>query len=271
MIFTQPQTQSCGLPQPLLTLTGFLIVFGYPVCLRHQGFKQHRTSKLPAYVQRFIPMPKKSKRTSQRARKPVGGRTNNVPRDQRTEQNVVVYKPPSMPRSITHVFRRTAAPVTLTNSTVTEFLYAFNFMLSYLPSYTEFTALYDQYQIAQVEVRFVPTAVTATALDQMQGFTALAVDYDDSVTPANIDTLLQYGSCAVFSPTKEIMFRLRPRAALAAYSGAFTSYANLGNMWIDVGSPSVQHYGLKVGMSASTPVHSYVVVPTYTLRFRSSR
>jgi len=144
-------------------------------------------------------------------------------------------------------------------------------MLSYLPSYTEFTALYDQYQIAQVDLRFVPTVMTASPLDPLQGFIVLAVDYDDATTPANIDALYQYGSAAVFPANKEIRFSLRPRAALAAYSGAFTSYANFGNMWIDVASPSVQHYGLKVGMAASTPAHSWLVFATYCVRFKSSR
>jgi len=215
-------------------------------------------------------MPRQTRRPPARAnnrRRPSSRRTT----DPRTEQDVVVYRPRPFTRTVTHKFTRLAAPVTLTNSTVTETLYAFQFLLSYVPSYTEFTALYDQYQIAAVHLRFVPTVNTSTPLDPLQGFIILAVDYDDSTTPANIDALYQYGSAAVFGAGKEIRFTLRPRAALAAYSGAFTSYANFGNMWIDIASSNVQHYGLKVGMSASTPVHTWSVFATYVLRFRSSR
>lgn len=207
---------------------------------------------------------------TRRSHKP-SRRVDNSARDTRGESDVVVYRPPTFTNVTVHKFRRIAAPITLTSSTVTETLYAFQFLLSYLPSYTEFTALYDQYQIASVELRIVPQVMTATPLDPLQGFIVLAVDYDDATTPANIDALYQYGSAAIFPASKEIRFVLRPRAALAAYSGAFTSYANFGNMWIDVASPSVQHYGLKVGMSASTPAHSWLVFPTYVLRLKSTR
>jgi hypothetical protein len=174
-------------------------------------------------------------------------------------------------RSITHRFHRQAAPITITSSTVGETLFAFNFQLGYLPSYTEFTALYDQYKIDAVDITILPSSVTSTPADQASGFVVLAVDYDDATTPANVDSLLQYGAAEVFPINSAIRMRLRPRMAVAAYSGAFTSYANTPSTWIDVASPSVQHYGLKFGSSATTTSVKWQVFARYHLQMKSSR
>jgi len=182
-----------------------------------------------------------------------------------------MYRPPQFNQVVQHKFTRVSAPITITTSNLTDSFFSFNFELAYLPSYAEFTALYDQYRIESVLVRFVPTVNTSTPADALQGFLALVVDYDDINNPSSMDQMYQYGNCAVYPANKEVVAKIRPRAALAAYSGTFTSYANIGNMWIDVASPSVQHYGLKAGYTQSSPVHSWSVFSTYSLAFRSSR
>jgi len=148
---------------------------------------------------------------------------------------------------------------------------AFNWQLSYLPGYTEFTALYDQYKIESISLRIIPTATTSTPNDPATGYVTLAVDYDDAVTPTSMTSLFEYGTCQVFQPTEVIEMKLHPRIAKAAYSGAFTSYASEPAGWIDVGSPSVQHYGLKVGLAQTTVVLKYNVFAEYELSFKSSR
>jgi len=44
----------------------------------------------------------------------------------------------------------------------------------------------------------------------------------------------------------------RPHIATAAYSGVFTSFKNEPSTWIDVASPGVQHYGLKVAADVTS-------------------
>lgn len=68
---------------------------------------------------------------------------------------------------------------------------------------------------------------------------------------------------------------LRPRTAMAAYSGAFTSYANMSDQWIDLNSTSVQYYGFKLLLppasvsSLSSPAIDLMF--DYTIVFRNVR
>lgn len=215
--------------------------------------------------------PNRRHRRSQRGKKAPRRANGKALEGYRTENGVIRYSPPVFNRTIVHRFTRVSTPITITNSTVTDSFFSFNFQLAYLPGYTEFTSLYDQYRIDSVLLRFIPAVMTSSPLDPLNGFIAMAVDYDDINNPASMDQLYQYGNCSVYPANREIIVRVRPRAALAAYSGTFTSYANMGNMWIDIASPSVQHYGLKAGYTASTPVHSWNVFITYMLSLRSSR
>jgi len=164
-----------------------------------------------------------------------------------------------------------AAPVTITSSTVAETLFAFNFQLSYLPGYTEFSAAFDQYKIDEVEILVLPSVTTSTTADPVPAWVVMAVDYDDATTPANLSALYEYASCRVFEATKPVSFKLKPRIATAAYSGAFTSYANNPPQWIDIASPSVQHYGLKFGVPATAVAQKWNVFANYHLSFRSPR
>jgi len=131
--------------------------------------------------------------------------------------------------------------------------------------------MYDQYQIVAVDVMIVPTVTMGTPTSPADGWMTVTVDYDDVSTPTSLSELYQYDQAAQFSATENIRMTVRPRAALAAYSGAFTSYANLGNMWIDCGSSSVQHYGLKLGLPATSVAKSWYIFNEYTLAFRSGR
>ncbi len=240
-----------------MTLTG---KESYPAATVTANFNAHSRS-----------MTRKTKTNTKRPPRRQPADVSAAPQAIAASNGMVAYRPPTFNRTLTHRFWRQAAPITITSSTVAETLFAFNFQLSYLPSYTEFTALYDQYKIEAIDIGILPSAVTSTPADPSNGYVVLAVDYDDASTPANVDTLLQYGSAEVFPINSAIRFRLRPRLAKAAYSGAFTSYANEAASWIDVGSPSVQHYGLKFGCSATTTSVKWQVFARYHFQMRSSR
>lgn len=152
---------------------------------------------------------------------------------------------------------------------------AFAFALADLPSYTDFTSLFDQYRIAQVTMRFIPVvapfgpATSATAYPSLH----TVIDQDDNVTPGSLDVLRQYGTHQV-TPNQVYFERcLTPRYALSAYSGIFGSFALAPvNSFIDSNSPNVQYYGVKWGTSAITSTGTYVlynVEATYVLQCRS--
>jgi hypothetical protein len=162
-------------------------------------------------------------------------------------------------RPAVHTFEVTVDKgfVSVTNGVTTG---ALVFALSDLPSPTDFTSLFDQYRIKQVRVEFLPEttafglSTTAIALP----YVLTAIDYDDG-TPVSTSAIQQYGTCQTSPYTEYFQRILNPRAALAAYSGAFTSYAQSPpGQWMDSNSPGIQYYGLKW---ATTPVT--VVSGTY--------
>lgn len=137
------------------------------------------------------------------------------------------------------------------NSTFTGGSIAFS--LNDLPSYTELTALFDKYRIAGVKLRFYPrinqqllSSITSTTPSGIVPIVTV-IDYDDDSVPANLDELMQYQNFKIHDQFKPFSVFLRPQMAIAAYSGAFTSYASGRKIWIDAASPGVKYYGLKIG------------------------
>ncbi len=153
---------------------------------------------------------------------------------------------------------------------------AYAFALSDLPGYTDFTSLFDQYRIAQITARFIPgvslfgASTTTTDVPDLH----TAIDYDDASAPASVDTLRQMSTHQV-TPNQQYVERVfTPRFAVAAYSGAFTSYAqSRPGQWIDSNSPSVEHYGIKQGLTAvSVASGSYLLYNlecTYVIQLRN--
>lgn len=153
---------------------------------------------------------------------------------------------------------------------------AMSFTLADLPSYTDFTSLFDQYRIAQVTVRFLPTAAPfgpSTSSTSYPSFYTV-IDYDDDTNPTSIDNLRQYSTLQV-APNQQYVERvLTPRFATAAYSGAFTSYS-LAPVYtfIDSNSPGVRYYGVKWACSPVTTASGsfvlYNIEATYVIQLRN--
>lgn len=151
-------------------------------------------------------------------------------------------------RNKVYSFSRTYLAGQIVASTTVDTLGALNFQLSSFVNSSEFTALFDQYRLSYIEVDFIyvnPASVLAPFYT--------VIDYDDSTTPAAVTDLLQYPTLMHTAPGQEHQRRLSPRFDYAAYSGVFTSFAvsNAGD-WVDVASPSVQYYGVKYALPATT-------------------
>jgi len=140
-------------------------------------------------------------------------------------------------------------------SGATYYSYGYAFILSSLPDYTNFTALFDQYRILRVDFSLACFSTVSTSAAAGQGTGAMhygITDHDDATNPTASDVGVQ-GMREYASFTERSLFDSRgefhrhsfvPRVAVAAYAGAFTSYGN-ASMWIDSNSPAVQHYGRK--------------------------
>lgn len=164
----------------------------------------------------------------------------------------------------------------ITSSTSVDTLGGFAFSLSDLNEVTSFTNLFDQYKIIKIQVELIPLTIPAT-MNATGAFysTALlmAIDYDDSGTPASLQVVKNYQNVRIIPPGTQRVYKFafEPHMALAAYSGSFTSYANLKPRWIDASSTGVVHYGLKYGVATSAVQVQFQVLTRYVVQFRNVR
>ncbi len=156
-----------------------------------------------------------------------------------------------------------------------------NFKLSDVPNYTDFTALYDKYRFVAVVAKFIPTSTLGdvNSVSVQTGDNPIiytVIDYDDSTAPISVDELRQFDT-AQSNPIGIYFQRtFTPRAALAAYSGAFSSYATAPQrMWFDCNSPTIQFYALKWAVTPFTTgaqtAAVYQIEVDYILEFKDPR
>lgn len=148
---------------------------------------------------------------------------------------------------------------------------AINFGFVQLNHAAALTAIFDQYRLAMVEVTFQPDLTIAAPTQECPLFYTV-VDLDDS-TAITIAQLLEYSGLQESIALKRHQHTFVPHVAVAAYSGAFTSFMNEEAPWIDVASPSVQHYGVKYGFAAepSAASYGYNIKVRYHFQFRNVR
>jgi len=208
-------------------------------------------------------------------------RTRSAGRTTKSTRRRLFYTKPSIIRSRflsgddVHKFRRNVQKGSLTASAVGPAFIALNFALSDVPSSTDFTTLFDQYRIDYVVIRAIPVRGNVHDITAGTNYatTLSVIDYDDSTTPASMNELREFETVMSHHALDTIVRTVRPRIAVAAYSGVFTSFANVGKTWIDVASPSVQHYGCKIGIdtcvAGALPV--WQIECTYFIHCRNSR
>lgn len=186
-----------------------------------------------------------------------------------------VPRPPSRTFTV-RVTTQTGAILTVSPS-VNQFP-TYSFTLDDLDTYTRFTNLFDQYRIDCVTFKLVPmqNAIGLTTNSTTLTVTPYCtIDYDDATAYSSAQQARGNESCIIVAPGMECVRQLQPRMAVAAYSGAFTSYANVPPTWIDCSTPSVQHYGVKLvipsGVVGQTNLQSWTVEREYTVSFRKVR
>lgn len=132
--------------------------------------------------------------------------------------------------------------------------YGTAFTLASLPNYQEFTNLFDSYRINGVSVLILfdhnSSDVGPSGTNIIPNLTHV-IDYDDANVLTAESQYLEYEKYKINRLDKPVKFYIpKPRFAIAAYSGAFTSYATKTG-WVDCASPSVEHYGYKMLIDGS--------------------
>jgi len=209
-------------------------------------------------------------------------RTKKVATKKTAQKKIVqLFKQPAVGRSSeTQIvkIRRGVTLTTFTTSNAAETKQGYSFQLSDLPGYSELQTTFDAYRFVGVEVKFVPiNVVNVSSNGPNPNWFITAFDYDNVATNLLTTDLQQYDTHRFHMQTgnRIVTLKLVPRCTLAAYSGAFTSYAEAKEkQWVDCASPSIQHYGLLATFptaSAAAAEQTYNVVATYYLEFKRQR
>jgi hypothetical protein len=137
-----------------------------------------------------------------------------------------------------------------TSNTLVEVVSGQYFTLSSFANYTLYTNLFDQYRVTRAEFWFMPAVSNATAEN---GVFATVVDLDDAnVSGFTVQKAIGKPGAVFSSITAGQYHSFVPMMAVAAYAGAFTSYAASQDQWVDCASPGIQFYGVKTAASSST-------------------
>jgi len=129
--------------------------------------------------------------------------------------------------------------------------------LNFLPNFTEFTNLYDEYRIDWVQFKFyLPTEFgPQTTGNSNQLLMHWCIDTDDAGVPANLDAIRQHSNAktALLTTEQPIIIGYKPMCSKLVYRPGVTSaYASEPNCWVDCESTDVPHYGLKFGLEDFT-------------------
>lgn len=150
-----------------------------------------------------------------------------------------------------------------------------NIALTSLPNYTEFTALYDQYKITGLKVKFVPRGNSSDITTQNNISSLFTViDLDDGNPLTTVDQAMQYQSMKMCRSTQTQVRYLKPRfnvGAINQVAGGLIGKKNT-NGWLDCTSDSVVHYGIKTALTAgATQSVIYDLMVTVYLAFKNVR
>lgn len=120
-----------------------------------------------------------------------------------------------------------------------------------VPSSSEFTTLFDRYEIEQVDVEVNCTQNSATVgiVNSMPTITYVP-DFDDATVPANPSTISQYQRAKTWTfrgDGKPLKFSVKPRVQVPVYRTGVTFAYQAGgpHTLVDLGNTDVPHYGLK--------------------------
>lgn len=185
------------------------------------------------------------------------GSTRDTKRYRRSNYKAVARAVPRPLRiaNAVHTFHRQTAPVSnAIYDAATDYHVGLGVSLSGLPSYDEFTKLFDQYRITKWDIFFSFDRSGSECGDAgtQRGLPYLTVvrDFDDANVLTSLAAYAQYDPCYVKRLDQPLIkFSQVPHIAMAAYSGTFSGYANRQKQWIDVGSADVIHYGYKYAVT----------------------
>lgn len=169
-----------------------------------------------------------------------------------------------------HLFKRTFTPTPITVPTATGASGGFDFKLTDLNNYTEFTNLYDQYKIVSVRLEFQspftnnPMTNAGVVIPEMY----TAIDRNDITAPAFRQDILEYETQRHSPLTRRHTryFKVNCNTLLFDSNNVDTKGTKFGQ-WIDTADDQVPHFGLKYWIDGGAGA-DFDVSPTFTYYFQ---
>lgn len=137
--------------------------------------------------------------------------------------------------------------------------FAFQYNMSALPNFTEFTNLFDRYKITGVKLRVMflannieigsPTQYSIPVIHH-------CTDIDDANPPSSETEILQKNNVKTRRLDKNFNVFIRPKCTFEVFNSVTsTGYAVANSSWIDMASSSIPHYGWKawIGNGQASP------------------
>lgn len=165
----------------------------------------------------------------------------------------------------------------------------YSFRLNNIPSYTEFTALFEQYRINAVKLTFIPEWIGG--LDQNNAYmasggstpyisspriyTVIDKDGDPQISTENL-MLENSGARLIQAPHRPFSVYVRKPCAQfeVGTSLGFSGAAPKPSPWLDCDNYGVNHFGIGIGAQvngSATASMPYRVVATYYLQFKIAK
>lgn len=170
---------------------------------------------------------------------------------------------------------------TLIQAGSTLIAFSVGFELSDLAQVATWQAVFDQYKIEKVLLRFRArnNAVSVFNTASPNGGVPtgyVVIDRDDSTALASVLAAEEYDTCETFEGTDSITIVLEPSITPAYYaSGAFSAYGVTTPKWLDIANPGVPHYGVKgvIGGLTVTTTSAWVwdISAEYIVAFKNVR
>lgn len=156
-----------------------------------------------------------------------------------------------------------------------------SFLASDLPNFNGLAAVFDQYRITKIQLKFKPefnmSAIsTGAAVTGVLTGTLLGVyDRDDDAIPTSIDYLREYDSCRDVNSYQGMTFTFKPNVAIGLQvpAGTLIAAGNQKAGWIDCAAANIPHYGVKVGVpqQAAGAIARWTVTARYWISFKNLR
>ena len=145
---------------------------------------------------------------------------------------------------------------------------AYSFNLNQFPGSNEFTALYDEYRIEYLRFELQPETGGSSGSPCWS-----VIDYDDDTTPTSTGDIVQYATLMKSAPGQSFQRQFKPKVETSVYqSTTATGYAPRANVWIDLGNPTVPHYGIKLAFPYVAGVNTqHKVTVTARIQCRNTR